>query len=302
MERRQIEYFLAVIDHGSITAAASALHVSQPSLSHAVKLLESDLGAELFHRMPRGVRLTPAGEAFAGQARLIVREMETGRAVVKAVSGLVAGRLDLIALPGVLLDPLAAVIGQFRSRHPQVRVRVTSAERPEEVREAVRSGAVELGLTDHLDPTERDLTGELVTEQDMMLALPPGSAPPPGGVVRVPDLLDLDMVTGVRDLVVEVLAGAGVESSAAFTPAVETDLRGSSLYLVLAGAGAAILPHTLAELGRAAGLVIVPFDPPQRRHSYVLRRAASLSPAAQAMYSLLLRYEDDRSTPRSGRG
>ncbi|WP_330348834.1 hypothetical protein [Streptomyces sp. NBC_00582] len=48
------------------------------------------------------------------------------------------------------------MIGQFRSRHPRVRVRVTSAERPEEVGEAVRSGAVELGLTDRLDPTERD--------------------------------------------------------------------------------------------------------------------------------------------------
>ncbi|MGW2386011.1 LysR substrate-binding domain-containing protein [Streptomyces sp. NPDC001658] len=239
--------------------------------------------------MPRGVRLTPAGEAFAGQARLIIREMETGRAVVKAVSGLVAGRLDLIALPGVLLDPLAAVIGQFRSRHPQVRVRVTSAERPEEVREAVRSGAVELGLTDRLDPTERDLAGELVTEQDVVLALPPGSLPPPGGVVHVPDLLDLEMVTGVRDLVVDMLAGAGVDSATAFTPAVETELRGSSLYLVLAGAGAAILPRTLAEIGRAAGVVIVPFDPPQSRRSYVLRRAAPLSPAAQAMHSLLRR-------------
>ncbi|MCZ9345681.1 LysR family transcriptional regulator, partial [Streptomyces sp. TRM76130] len=160
---------LAVVDHGNITAAAGALHVSQPSLSHAIKLLESDLGAELFHRMPRGVRPTPAGEAFAGQARRIVREMETGRAVVKAVTGLVAGRLDLIALPAVLLDPLASMIGRFRALHPEVRIRVTTAERPEEVREAVRSGAVELGLTDRVDPTERDLTGGPVTEQELVL-------------------------------------------------------------------------------------------------------------------------------------
>jgi len=61
MERRQLEYFLAVIDHGGFTSAATALHVSQPALSAAVKSLEKDLGALLFHRLPRGVRLTAAG-------------------------------------------------------------------------------------------------------------------------------------------------------------------------------------------------------------------------------------------------
>ncbi|MEU9398033.1 LysR family transcriptional regulator substrate-binding protein [Streptomyces sp. NPDC048324] len=89
-------------------------------------------------------------------------------------------------------------------------------------------------------------------------------------------------------------AGPPGRAATAFTPAVETELRGSSLYLVLAGAGAAVLPRTLAELGRAGGVVIVPFDPPQSRHSYVLRRAALLSPAAQALHSLL-RRGDNRS-------
>lgn len=288
MELRQIEYFLAVVERGSITAAAGALHVAQPSLSHAIKQLESDLGAQLLHRMPRGVRLTPAGEAFARQARRMVRELETSRAVVKAVSGLVAGRLDLMTLPGVLLDPLAAAIGRFRALHPRVRVRVSSTEHPAEVHEAVRSGAVELGLTDRVDPTERDLTGDLVTEQELVLALPPGSAPPQHGTVRVQDLLEIDLVTGVRDMVVDMLTQAGLDGAARFTPVVETELRGSSVYLVLAGAGAAVLPRTLAELGRPHGVVIAAFDPPQRRRSYVLRRAGPLSPAAQAMHDLLV--------------
>ncbi|WP_235022609.1 LysR family transcriptional regulator [Amycolatopsis alkalitolerans] len=287
MERRQIEYFLAVIDHGGITAAAGALHVAQPTLSHAIKLLESDLGAVLFHRMPRGVRLTAAGEAFADSARRIVRELETGRAAVKAVSGLVAGRLDLIALPGVLLDPLAALIGRFRARYPKVQVRVTAAERPEQIRDAVRSGAAELGFTDRVDAGERDLTGDLVAEQELVVALPPGSEPPPGGVVEVRRLLEMDLVTGVRGMVIEVLTRAGADRAAEFTPVVESGLRASSLYLVLAGAGAAVLPRTLAEIGCPHGVLIAPLDPPQQRRSYVLRRAASLSPAAQAMHGML---------------
>lgn len=107
MERRQLEYFLAVIDAGGFTAAAAAQHVSQPGLSHAIKTLERELGAALFHRLPRGARLTAAGEVLAESARRIVRETEIARARVADVAGVVIGRLDLVALPGLLVAPLA---------------------------------------------------------------------------------------------------------------------------------------------------------------------------------------------------
>lgn len=287
MERRQIEYFLAVIDHGGITAAARRLHVSQPALSHAIKLLEADLGAELFQRIPRGVRLTAAGEAFAVSARRIVREFETGRAAVNSVVGLVAGRLDMIALPGALLDPLAGVIGRFRALYPHVQVRVTDAARPEHVRDAVRSGTAEIGVTEGKDRGDRDLARELVTLQEMVVALPPGSPPPPGGMIPVRDLMDMQLVTGVRDMVVELLTQAGVEHASEFTPVVETGLRGSALHLVMAGAGAAVLPRTLAEIGRPHGVVIAPLDPPQHRACYALHQRAPLSPAADRMLDLI---------------
>ncbi|MQA07897.1 MAG: LysR family transcriptional regulator [Pseudonocardiaceae bacterium] len=80
MEHRQLEYFLSVVDHGGCTAATQTLHVAQPSLSHSIKVLEHELGADLFHRPPRGVRLTAAGEALIASARRTLREMETARA------------------------------------------------------------------------------------------------------------------------------------------------------------------------------------------------------------------------------
>ena len=114
MERRQFKYFLAVIDHGGFTAAATALHISQPALSTAIKTLEKDLGAMLFHRLPRGVKVTDAGAEFAESARVIMRELDTARTRVDALTGLIAGRLDVISLPGMLLDPLAPAVGRFR--------------------------------------------------------------------------------------------------------------------------------------------------------------------------------------------
>src|SRR5438067_1431237 len=73
MELRQLEYVLGIVDHGGFTRAASALHISQPALSQAVRTLEKEIGVDLFVRTGRRVSLTPAGEAFVGPARQALR-------------------------------------------------------------------------------------------------------------------------------------------------------------------------------------------------------------------------------------
>src|SRR5262245_43503460 len=99
MELHQLRYALAVVDNGTFTAAAAACFVAQPSLSHAIRSLERELGVELFQRVGRRVRLTAAGEAFVAPAREVLRSLDTLRSDVDAVTGLVAGYLDLVALP-----------------------------------------------------------------------------------------------------------------------------------------------------------------------------------------------------------
>jgi DNA-binding transcriptional LysR family regulator len=288
MERRQLEYFLAVADHGGFTAAAAALHISQPALSTAIRTLEKDLGAMLLHRLPHGVKLTDAGTEFAGSARVIMRELATARARVDAVTGLIAGRLDMISLPGMMLDPLAPVVGRFRRRYPRVRVCIVQAETPEAVRNAVRAGEAELGLTDESGEAGRDVVGELIMEQEMVAVLPPGTLPPPGGVLPLETLLTMNLVTGppgtvIRDLLTSEGARLGLDMS----PAVEVTPRGSALYLAVAGAGVAVLPRPVAELGRSHGAEIASLRPRQTRRVYLLRRAAPLSPAARAIRALL---------------
>lgn len=287
MERRQLEYFLAVIDHGGFTAAAAALHISQPALSTAIRTLEKDLGAVLFHRLPRGVKLTDAGAEFAGSARVITRELDTARARVDAVTGLIAGRLDMCSLPGMMLDPLAPVVGRFIGRHPKVRVLIMQADTAEAVRDAVRAGEAELGLTDELE-TAGDVIGELIMEQEMVAVLPPGTPAPPDGVLALETLLTMNLVTGppgtvVRDLLTREGARHGLEVH----PAVEVAPRGSTLYLAVAGAGVAVLPRPVAELGRSRGAEIASLRPRQARQVYLLRRDAPLSPAARAIRALL---------------
>jgi DNA-binding transcriptional LysR family regulator len=73
---RQLEYFVAVVDEGSFTTAAARLHVSQPGLSHQIQALERQLGGPLLERLPRGVRLTPAGRTALPHARASLAHAE----------------------------------------------------------------------------------------------------------------------------------------------------------------------------------------------------------------------------------
>src|SRR5215207_362011 len=112
MDLRRLRLFLAVVDGGGMTRAAESEHVSQPSVSQAIRELEADLGTALFHRVGRRVVLTTAGEALVEPARQVLRDVETGRAAVEAVAGLGAGLVDLVASGecelGITAEPVTA--------------------------------------------------------------------------------------------------------------------------------------------------------------------------------------------------
>src|ERR1035438_7686082 len=128
MESGRLRHFLAVAEHGGVTAAAQAVYVSQPALSLAVRELESELGAGLFTRRGRTVCLAAAGEPLVGPARQVRRDLETGQAAVAAVVGLPAGNLTLASLPTLVADPLAPLVGTFRSHFGDIRIDLAAPE------------------------------------------------------------------------------------------------------------------------------------------------------------------------------
>ncbi|WP_025347863.1 transcriptional regulator CynR [Nocardia nova] len=133
MELRHIKYLLAVADHGNFTRAAESLHISQPTLSQQIKQLERALGVELLDRSGRTVRLTDAGAAYAGHARLALRDLDAGERAVHDVQDLSRGHLRIATTPTFTAYLIGPLVHRFRSEHPGITltVRETTQDRIE---------------------------------------------------------------------------------------------------------------------------------------------------------------------------
>lgn len=285
MDERRLRYFLTVVDEGSVTRAAERLHVAQPSLSQAIRAFESELGVQLFQRVGRGLRLSTAGEALVGPARRILRAIDEARNAMTGVLELRSGTLEIAALATLAVDPMAGLIGRFRARHPGVEVRVLEPESADHVSALVREGACELGAA-HL-PLSRDrLISHSLGEQELQFVLPPQmpADPRPLGareLARIP-LVVSPPGTSTRMLLEQALATVAV------TPqiAVQTAAREAIVPLVLAGAGAALLPAPLAIEARRRGATVRSARPPITRTVGLIHRPGRLSPAAGAFLAL----------------
>jgi DNA-binding transcriptional LysR family regulator len=135
MELRQLRYFVAVAEHANFNRAAANLHVAQPALSRQVMNLEKDLGMALLERLPRGVRLTPAGQAFLDRARRILADVESARGVAgDAVRGEVGVlRLGFNAV-AVRNSVVPEALRRFRLERPGVQLSLNTLTSPEQIR------------------------------------------------------------------------------------------------------------------------------------------------------------------------
>lgn len=290
MDLRQFSYVVAIVEEGGFTNAAARVGISQPSLSHAIKALENELGATLFHRLGRSVMLTPAGEALLPPARQALRDAEVARSAVAEVVGLEAGHLDLVCLPTVAVTPVAGLVGRFRGQHPDVRIHIDEPEDADAVAAAVRSGASELGVAE-LPLEATDLESIELEAHEFVAVLPPTSRPSDddGTALSLRELAKLPLVTtprgtSTRRQIDEAFAAAMLEP----TIAVETDHREGIIAMVLAGAGVSIVPAPLAAVTGARGAVLRPITPRIERRIGLVRRAGPLSPAAHAFVALAL--------------
>ncbi len=160
---RLLTYVDAVARHGSIRKAADALNVASSALNRQILDLETDLGAALFERLPRGVRLTAAGEVFLAYARQAISELKAVELQVEQLRGMVRGQVGIAAVELVAGEFLPSAITQFQVAHPNVRFNVRIGV-PEALVAALIEDQVDLILTHH-PPPRRNVSIIAVAQQ-----------------------------------------------------------------------------------------------------------------------------------------
>lgn len=147
MDEHRLEVFAAVARRLNFSDAGRILHLSQPAVSQQVAALEAELGAKLFERTTRRVRLTAAGAALLARSDSLLREHADARRAVAAAEGRIAGELRIAASLTIGAYVLPAGLADLVYHHPELRPRVT-IENTEQVIDALLRGRVDVGFVE----------------------------------------------------------------------------------------------------------------------------------------------------------
>lgn len=281
MELHHLRCVIAIADHGSFTAAAAALHLSQPTLSYAITRLENELGTRLFDRLPTGTVLTAAGSAFIDPARRAVVEAESGRAAVFAVAGLVAGDLRVGCVRMAVVEA-AALVAEFHGRHPAVRLLVEDPAGDADVIELVRNGRCDVGVMRAIE-VPGDLRSVAVPGTQELVLLFPTATAPRGRTIPMTALPDIPLIMPVTGTRTRALADSYVLWASGGSPRVVCECSDPQtiVELVRGGVGAAITRDSIASASNLQGIALRRIHPPTGIDLVVVTRP-SAAPAAVA--------------------
>jgi DNA-binding transcriptional LysR family regulator len=289
MDLQKLRAFVAVAREGNVTRAAKQLSLSQPALSKQLAELEESLSAVLFDRLPRGMRLTVAGEILLRHAERIYAAERAAESEIAELNGLRAGRLSIGASTTIGSYLIPGVFGAFQRAYPEVRLELEIANTAA-IQALVSDGRIDLGLTEGSVPSEQFAVevvhyDELVAVAGVEHPLRKRRKVAPAELASVP-FICRERGSGSR----EVIEAALVERGVHLTPAMALGSTEAIKNAVAAGLGVAILSRLTVELelraGRLALLDLRDFN--LRRALYMVQlRGKHRAPAVEAFVSKL---------------
>lgn len=196
MNPRQLRYFIAIAQAGSISQAALALHIAQPSLSQHMAAIEAELGVVLLKRHARGVTLTPAGQRLFDRASAILRQLDHLPDEVAAARGLPRGEVRLAMDGSMAAVVIAPLYRAMEARCPDVRVFVTTGL-SHQMRQLVEGRSVDLALMPNAFELP-SLLSEPVYEEHFCLFAAKGAWPARQRRIRFDDIGDRALVAADR--------------------------------------------------------------------------------------------------------
>ena len=249
MELRHLRYFAAVAETLSFTQAAAECGVAQSALSQQIARLEADVGAPLFSRSPRQVRLTEAGAVLLPWARRLLSEVEQAQQDLDALVGLRRGRLrlGLIQTVASAVD-LPTILGDYRTRHPGIELSI-SYRTSEQLLTAVLDAELDLALVglgpERIPP---GLDHRLLVAEPLVAVVAPNHRLADRERIDLAELAGEEFIwftpgTGLRGAVESACARAGL------TPPqnLEIGLVDEMIRLAAHGVGVTVVPRSAAS-------------------------------------------------------
>ena len=174
MELRHLRYFLAVAQEGQFTRAAERLAMQQPPLSQQIRTLEEEIGFELFVRMPRGVSLTPAGQAFAEDAQRLLLELQQSVDKAQRIARGELGTISIGLTSSAAFHPFTTeTIRAFRAVCPEVAVELAELNAAEII-ERLAAGQIQAAFLRKPVDAREGVAFELLLDEPMVVVLPVG--------------------------------------------------------------------------------------------------------------------------------
>ena len=192
MDSRQLRYFAAIYEHGSLSQAAEALRVAVSALSHHLANLETELATRLFHRKPRGMQATASGERLYIHAKAILKSMSAAEKDIREATGMVAGDVAVgfahSAVKAIGVDLARAVLEDL----PKVRLSLSESLSGTTLMQLM-SSEVDMALV-YNAPNDPRLKVQPVLEERMVCAGRPEFLGDTDAPIRFDELLDLPMI------------------------------------------------------------------------------------------------------------
>ena len=286
VELHQLRYFCAVAESGSFSRAAEQSHVSQPSLSQQILKLEGELGARLFDRLGRSVRLTDVGKTFLPRARAVLRELEAARGDVVEQKDSVGGAICVGVIPTIAPYFLPTQLTFLSRRFPQARVTVVEEITPV-LLERLRASVVDVAILALSIRGHEFETFPLLTEH-LFAALPKEHRFARRSYISLKDLREEDFLLlrdghCFRDTAVAACDRARLHPQIVF----ESGQFSSILSMVGAGMGVSIVPEMAVEKRAGCKFVRIADEEASRTVGAVVLRGRSLTRLQKAFLAHL---------------
>jgi len=284
-----VEGFIAIAEEGSFQKAAAALYITQTALTRRLQNLEALLGVKLVERTTRSVALTSIGRDFLPQCRRLLSDLATALAEIQKTGQAQRGDVSIACVPTVGIQYLPRIIQEYSARYPENRIRILDHASSGVAAAVLRREAefgINIGGGHHPDLRSVPLLDDkfvLICRSDHPLARRKKAS---WKQLESYPLIFAGEVSGNRPLLDTALGTGHVRLQSHY----EVQRSSTAVGLVAEGVAAAVVPSLAIQKGAYPRIKIVALTNPVASRSLVLmlRKTAHLSPAAQALYDLIV--------------